>query len=229
MFPALYNLNKQHNDKINLRTHHSDSSNHNPELTVKELYTKAFYAGREVQIKEQSGEEVDGRAVWNELEITTKGLKDQTLTYRHEILNYNLSLIPIYSEMRNIIIEFGMDESEFNPKSNHFFCQLMNLVDKKSKFEIKLNKIMQLGFNAGQLSIFLERNTLPVDRSDIITEFIERNNMLDINTYVSLETQQIINSKYLHAFNGGKKKCSRKNRNSNIVKSRLKKTGSNSF
>lgn len=189
--------------------------------TVQKLYEKAFYAGREVQMREQSGEEVDGRAIWNELEITTKGLKDQVLTYDEQILKYNTSLKLIYNEMKDIIIEFGMDKSEFNPKSNHFFCQLMNLVDKKSNFEIKLNKIMQLGFNAGQLSVFLDRNTLPIDRSNIITEFIERNNMLDLNTYVSIETQQIINSQYL--FNGGKYKL--KNKQSlrqNIKRSKIR-------
>ena len=168
--------------------------------TVQKLYEKAFNAGREVQIREQSGEEVDGRAIWNELEITTKGLKDQVLTYDEQILQYNTSLKPIYSEMKDIIIEFGMDKSEFNPKSNHFFCQLMNLVDKKSNFEIKLNKIMQLGFNAGQLSIFIEKNTLPDDRRSSITDFILTNKMLDLDTYVEPETQEIINSRYLRGF-----------------------------
>ena len=85
--------------------------------------------------------------------------------------------------MNNIILEFEMDKSEFYPKSNHFFCQLMNLVDKKSDFQIKLNKIMQLGYNAGQLSVFIERNTLPEDRMVIITDFIESNNMLELETY----------------------------------------------
>ena len=171
--------------------------------TVHNLYKNAFDAGRNVQISEQSGEEVDGRAIWNELEITTKCLKDQVLTHDGQILQYNPNLKPIYSEMNNIIVDFGMDKSEFNPKSNHFFCQLINLVDKKSNFEIKLNKIMQLGFNAGQLSVFLERNTLPADRSVIITEFIRRNNMLELDTYVITETQDIINNTYLVGFKGG--------------------------
>jgi hypothetical protein len=178
--------------------------------TVQKLYEKAFHSGREVQMKEQSGEEVDGRAIWNTLESTTKGLKDQPLTNADEVLQYNFSLKPIYREMNDIIITFEMDKSEFNPKSNHFFCQLMNLVDKKSNFEIKLNKIMQLGFNAGQLSIFLERNTLPADRSDIIADFIERNNMLDLDTYVNTEKQEIINSSYLRIFNGGKRYLKRR-------------------
>jgi hypothetical protein len=170
--------------------------------TVRQFYKKAFRSGREVQIKEHSGEEVDGRAIWNELENETKELKDVvllTLDSSH-ILQYNESLKPIYEEMKRIIARFGMDISEFDPKSNHFFCQLMNLVDKKSAFQIKLNKIMQLGFNAGQLSVFIERNTLPDDRRSNITEFILRNKMLDLDTYVDPETQEIINSRYLRAF-----------------------------
>ena len=194
--------------------------------TVQKLYEDAFHAGKEVQTKEHSGETVDGRAIWNTLESTTKELKDRPLTNNAnddgEILQYNSSLKPIYSRMTKIIVIFGMDKSEFDPKSNHFFCQLMNLVDKKSNFEIKLNKIMQLGFNAGQLSVFLERNTLPADRSDIIADFIERNNMLDLDTYINTETQEIINSLDLSRFNGGKR--SLKRRRSRQTKRGSKKT-----
>jgi hypothetical protein len=190
--------------------------------TVQKLYEKAFYSGKEVQMKEQLGEEVDGRAVWNALESTCKGLKDQLLVNHGEVLQYNFSLKPIYEEMNHIIKVFAMDKSEFNPKSNHFFCQLVNLVDKKSNFEIKLNKIMQLGFNAGQLSIFLERNTLPKDRNEIILDFVVRNNMLELNTYVNAETQEIINSTYLHNFNGGKYKLKRQRSRQNKSMSKRK-------
>ena len=47
--------------------------------TVRQFYKKAFRSGREVQIKEHSGEEVDGRAIWNELENTTKELRVVTV------------------------------------------------------------------------------------------------------------------------------------------------------
>ena len=193
--------------------------------TVQNLYEDAFRAGKEVQIKEHSGETVDGRAIWNTLESTTKKLKDRPLTNNAnddgEILHYNSSLEPIYREMNDIIVRFGMDKSEFDPKSNHFFCQLMNLVDKKSNFEIKLNKIMQLGFNAGQISVFLERNTLPGD----IADFIKKNNMLNLDTYVSRETQETINRLYLIGFNGnggGKRYL----KNLKIRRSRQNKRGS---
>ena len=173
--------------------------------TVRQFYKKAFKAGKTVQISEQAGEEVDGRAIWNVLENETKNLKDVVLSSADgQILEYNSSLKPIYKEMNSIIVSFGMDTSEFIPKSNHFFCQLMNLVDKKSAFQIKLNKIMQLGFNAGQLSVFIKNNALPVDRRDTIVEFILKNNMFQLDTYVSQEIQEMINSKYLRGFSGGK-------------------------
>jgi len=183
--------------------------------TVRQFYKKAFRHGKDVQIREQSGEEVDGRAIWNELESTTKELKDVILLSvdGSRILQYNESLKPAYEEMKRIIVRFGMDTSEFDPKSNHFFCQLMNLVDKKSAFQIKLNKIMQLGFNAGQLSVFIEKNTLPGD----ITHFILKNKMLDLDTYVEPETQEIINSRYLRGFSApnltSKRQRSRRRRN----------------
>lgn len=174
--------------------------------TVRQFYKKAFRSGREVQMKEQSGKEIDGRAIWNELESTSKELKDVVLLSidGSHIIQYNESLKPVYEEMKRIITRFGMDTSEFDPKSNHFFCQLMNLVDKKSAFQIKLNKIMQLGFNAGQLSVFIEKNTLLYDRHDTITDFILTNKMLELDTYVDPEIQEIINSRYLHGFTVGK-------------------------
>lgn len=189
--------------------------------TVRQFYKKAFRSGREVQMKEQSGEEIDGRAIWNELESTTKELKDVVLFTGDDshTLQYNESLKPIYKEMKRIIVCFGMDVSEFDPKSNHFFCQLMNLVDKKSAFQIKLNKIMQLGFNAGQLSVFIERNTLPDDRRSTITDFILRNKMLDLDTYVDPKTQEIINSHYLRNFTLKKKRSRRHKQKSSKKKS----------
>lgn len=173
-------------------------------VTVKKLYENAFRIGREVQIKEQTGQDIDGRDTWNTLERTTRELKDLSLTNDAEILQYNFTLKPIYLEMNTLIIAFEMDKSEFNPKSNHFFCQLMNLVDKKSNFEIKLNKIMQIGFNAGQLSVFIENNTLPYEQINIISNFITENKMLILDTYVNSKTQEIINNKYLNSFHGGK-------------------------
>lgn len=168
--------------------------------TVKKLYEKAFESGILVQTIEQSGEQIDGRTIWNQLENETKYLKDKVLTIDDKVLKYNMSLKSIYSQMNEIIIKFQMDKYEFEPKSNHFFCQLMNLVDKKSNYEIKLNKIMQLGFNAGQLSVFLKMNKLPLE----IKHFYERYALYDLDTYVDKDTQQLINDHYLKDFIGGK-------------------------
>jgi len=170
-------------------------------ITTRELYTISFRLGVEVQLKEHSGISVNGQVEWNKLEDKIGELKNVILLNDIDILEYNSSLRPIYEMMKVYIEKFKMDgPNEFNPKSNHFFCQLMNLVDKKSNFEIKLNKIMQIGFNAGQLSVFLERNTLSLDRIDEIKDFIQINKMLNLDTYVNQDTQYIINEKYLRQF-----------------------------
>ena len=75
--------------------------------------------------------------------------------------------------------------------------QLKNLVDKKSNFQIELYRVLQLAYNAGQLSIFIERGDLPQD----IVDFFEEHNLRDLDTYISLENQQIINERYLRDFN----------------------------
>ena len=98
--------------------------------------------------------------------------------------------------MGKIITKYNMDENEMDPISNHFFSQLKNLVERKSQFIIHLNRVAQLGFNAGQLSIFIQENTLPEDRREEIKKFVEANRMFDFDTYISKENQKIIN-KYL--------------------------------
>jgi hypothetical protein len=183
-------------------------------ITTRELYEMSFRMGVDIQMKEHSGQTINGQAEWNKLEDKTGRLKNIVLLNDDISLKYNINLKPIYEMMKVYIEKFRMDgPNEFSPKSNHFFCQLMNLVDKKSNFEIKLNKIMQIGFNAGQLSVFIDRNTLPSDRIDEIKKFIQINNMFDLDTYVSSDVQDIINNKYLREFhlNGGyyKKKMSR--------------------
>jgi len=170
-------------------------------ITTQILFDIGFRTGVNVQFKEHSGQSVNGQEEWNILEDKTGRLKNQVLLHDQNILQYNSSLKPIYEMMKVYIEKFKMDDAnEFTPKSNHFFCQLMNLVDKKSGFEIKLNKIMQIGFNAGQLSVFLEKNTLSADRNEEIKKFIETNNMLDLDTYVSRDTQHIIDETYLRDF-----------------------------
>lgn len=183
-------------------------------ISTRELYEISFRLGVDVQIKEHSGQTINGQSEWNNLEDKTGRLKNIVLLNDDNILKYNSNLKPIYEMMKVYIEKYRMDgPNEFTPKSNHFFCQLMNLVDKKSNFEIKLNKIMQIGFNAGQLSIFLDRNTLPSDRFHEIKNFIQINKMLNLDTYVNPDVQEIINTKYLREFelNGGyyKKKMRR--------------------
>jgi hypothetical protein len=175
-------------------------------MKISDLFNEAFEEGKNVQIKEQAGEEIDGRQVWQKLEAKTGELKNKDLTNKSgEKIKYNLKLETIYEQMDKIINKFKMDESEFDPKSNHFFCQLKNLVKAKSDFNIQLNRVMQLGFNAGQLSVFIDRGILP----DEITDFIFKFKMLELDTYIDSINQDIINDLYLTQ-TGGSIKYSKK-------------------
>lgn len=173
-------------------------------VNLEELFKKAYETGRDVQEKEQSGEQINGQAIWQSLESQTGNLKDiELLNEQNENLKYDgENLAKLYEEMDKIFIKYDMPNNEMNPKSNHFFCQLKNLVVKKSNYNIKLNRVMQLGFNAGQLSIFIEKNTLLADRKEEIVKLVNDFNMLNLNTYVSEKNQEIIKDKYLSQMSG---------------------------
>ena len=132
------------------------------------------------------GDSIDGRTIWQNIEQEVAGVNIMDLKYRPELRN-------IYINMDKLIRKYKMEESEMNPKYNHFFMQLKNLVEKKSNFEIKMNRVLQLAYNAGQLSIYIEQQKLPED----IIEFVESNNLLDLDTFISIENQETINRLYL--------------------------------
>jgi hypothetical protein len=155
------------------------------ENKIKQLYKFVFDKAREVQHKTLSGEQIDGKAVWNSIEVKIKDIKlDINLEYNH-------SLYELYEKMDKIIEKYDLASNEFNPITNHFFLQLKNLVKTKSNFIIYINRVLQIAYNAGQLSVLLENNKL----NDDIKQFTLQNNMLDLDTYVSTDNQNIINMK----------------------------------
>jgi hypothetical protein len=157
---------------------------------IKRLYDYVYNKARDVQIKTQQGENIDGRSIWQTIEkqISHIDLSDLQLYYNDELKQK-------YDEMNKIDVKFIMSENENNPISNHFFLQLKNLVVIKSNFIVQMNRILQIAFNAGQLSIFLENNKLDLDRLDIIKQFIYMNDMLNLDTYLSLDKQKEIDKK----------------------------------
>lgn len=165
---------------------------------IKGWYKHAFNAGKKVQQREHKHEIVDGRAVWNEIETQLLSLKDKDLTDSDgKQLKYNTELRDLYEKMNTIIVKYGMDKSEMCPKHNHFFMQLKNLVADKSNFNIRLNRVAQIGFNAGQLSVFITQGTLCEDRRSDIEELVTKYNMLELDTYIDVDVQNIINTKYM--------------------------------
>jgi len=155
-------------------------------MDINNLFQNAYKKGREVQEVEHSGKEIDGRAIWQELEKTVEKLNISEM-------KYNDSLEKVYKKIDKIDKQFNMSNNETNPKSNHFLLQLRNLVKKKSNFIIKINRILQLGFNAGQLSIYIEKNTLPIDRAKKIKKLFKKYKLDKLETYVDLQKQKQIN------------------------------------
>jgi hypothetical protein len=156
---------------------------------IKKLYDYVYNIAREVQMKTQTGEVIDGRSIWQSIEkqISHIDLSDLGLQ-----IYYNDELQKKYTIMDDIDIKFNMSANENDPISNHYFLQLKNLVVKKSNFIIQINRILQIAFNVGQLSIFIENNKLDIDRKDEISRFIYMNDMLNLDTYVSIDKQKEI-------------------------------------
>ena len=142
---------------------------------LKKLFRNVYDTARDVQ-----REKKNGREIWNEIQATVKHIDIKGLEYREELKQ-------IYEKMEVIIDKYNMRASEMVPISNHFLMQLKNLVDAKSNFHIELYRVLQIAYNIGQLSIFIERDKLPRD----IVEFVKEHNLFDLDTYISLENQQI--------------------------------------
>jgi hypothetical protein len=167
------------------------------DILLKTLYKYSKLSISEVEIQKLRTEYgyTGGRLVWNIIQNNIP----ITHTSRIKELKFNESLKELYIKTSQLIHDYNMIENEYINKSNHFFMQLQNLVSvKTTEYSIELNRIVQLGFNAGQLSIFIEKSLI----DEKIIECIKENKMLDLNTYVNLETQNRINS-ILNPLDGG--------------------------
>lgn len=190
---------------------------------LRKMFEFTFKIGVKAQELEQTlkeGKIINGRGIWGSIESRTgqfidivlkdlenleilknlKDLKDLEDLEDLEDLKYNDNH-DLYKEMSNTITIYKMDNNEMNPKSNHFFMQLMNLVIKKSQYKIKLNKILQLAFNAAQLKVFIDKwqkdNKDNKDEkysyTNDITKIFNKYKLDSLDTYVSIETQEKIN------------------------------------
>jgi len=150
---------------------------------IKELFDNVFNKAKNIQERIQLGEQVDGKKAWNDIENKIKNNDSWQL-------KYNDHLRQIYYQMNKLAEKYNINKSEFDPISNHFFMQLQNLVDKKSGFKVQLNRLLQIAFNAGQLSVFIDKKILPHD----MIKFVIDNKLLELDTYIDLDKQKIINS-----------------------------------
>lgn len=148
---------------------------------IQKLYNLVYNKGEDIQIRIQKGEDINRRELWKKIEDKVKDINIQDL-------KYNESLNTAYEIMNLYIEKYNMKENEYEPIWYHFFIQLMNLVDKKSNFKVKLKSILEIAFNAGQLNVFIKKNKIPLD----IILFIKDHELLNLNSYISEYKQSII-------------------------------------
>jgi hypothetical protein len=67
-------------------------------------------------------------------------------------------------------------------------------IQEKIKSKIQMKDILEIAYILGKLSILIKLNKLPKETKT----FIEKNNLLDLDTYISLEDQDKINELYLN-------------------------------
>ena len=145
-----------------------------------ETFKKAVKVQEETQDPKRVGPAPNGKDVWKTIEAPVENIElPEDMEYRHDKLD------TIYKEMDEIDKKYDMSSHENDPIYNHFFLQLKNLVVKKSNFVVKVNRILQLAFNAGQLSVFIKNKKLPQEMLSEISTLIEKYNMNDIETYLS--------------------------------------------
>lgn len=160
-------------------------------MNINKLFELTFDLARYIQEFEHNGIKMDGRLIWKEIEknVTEEVIND---------LKYNKSLNEIYTKMDALIEEHSIEEGEGKPILNHFFLQLKNLVVKKSNFNVKVNRILQLAYNAGQLKTLIELDMVP----DHIKDFYEDNDLNDLETYLDEDKIDKVNE-YLKSIKKG--------------------------
>lgn len=127
-----------------------------------------------IQFKEQNGFIVDGRGLWGQIEELTQKIDQSFGTYT------SLELEEFCKKVKSVDEKFHLSIDEMNPKSNHFLLQLCNIPYKKSKGDIYLNRVLQLGLNAGQLFVFYKMGNLNQEIKEVIND-----NIFDIDFYLN--------------------------------------------
>ena len=159
--------------------------------SIQKLYKTIFDIAIQVQLITRKNDKIKGKDIWQRIESELKTVDFNILEIN---MLYNESLKIIYENMNQIENFVDIVNNEYNPVYNHFFLQLKNLVEKKSNFIVQLYRVGQLAYNAGQLSVFLDEDNI----NSKIKEFVLKNNMLDINTYITIENQNIIDTAFSH-------------------------------
>jgi hypothetical protein len=160
---------------------------------IVKLFNLTYYMAKYVQEFEHCGFDMNGKYIWSEIE---KNISSDII----EGAEYNVKkLNEAYDEMDIIIKNLDLEENEFKPKSNHFFMQLKNLIVKKSEYKVRANRILQIAFNAGQLSYFIENNKIP----NSMIEVVKKYELDKLSTYINDVSIELIDNFINNEMKGG--------------------------
>ncbi len=98
----------------------------------------------------------------------------------------------IEQEVSNVNIENLYYKKDLDKILNNPLLTNIQKIIKKSK--IQMNELLELAYNLGKISMLIKLNKLSQDNKNVI----EKSNLLDLDTYVSLEDQEKINELYLN-------------------------------
>jgi len=120
---------------------------------------------------------LDGLKYWN----TIKPLLDDIDTRNNISIKYNPGHMEIVREFEQYLSQIPeKDSNEKLIEKNHFLLQQLNL-PYKDKGKVSFRRFMQIALNIGQFHVFNNTSNF----SSEIIELIKKNNLSDINTYMT--------------------------------------------
>jgi hypothetical protein len=147
---------------------------------IKEDFNKAVETGENVR----ADPNINGRDVWQKMEV--EYLKNKkTFNIKKSYLDFIENDSGFYSELKSDykdgIIKIGDQTIDFS-LPGHFLIQLIRLPVLAEGGVLTYNKLMQIGFNIGQLKTALKTEYRD---NEAVQDYVKKNNLLEMETYVS--------------------------------------------
>ncbi len=141
---------------------------------IKFWYDYTFKIAEFIELSRINNEKIDEQSIWKNIEQDMIGINIENLYYKSQLLSI-------------------LKKTNFDKNYSSFVKKIEKLLNKNYNLKITMIGILKIAYFAGKISILIKMNKL----SEEIKKFIETNNILDLDTYISKEDQEKINKLYL--------------------------------